>query len=513
MACSVSELARAAIGPTCLEIDYLAMTLTASLLSLVIGATLLGLVTRIVIPPATWLALPLLLHASRSMPAGVGTLSLWIAVYVALVLGNRGILPVGGAPYFAINAVYTTTLVLPFIVDRLVASRTGGLASTLVFPMAFVAAEFLRSRFTPAATWNSLAYTQYRQSAADADRGVRRNLGNQLPARLDRLDGRVGVGPALRVVDHPHTRHDVCGGPWMHRPHRQHPRSDGADRRAVDAGGHVEPTARPLHPRGDDEDRVGPCVVRRAPVFLRQAWSPARLVPGGQPARSACRRPADRLAGAKPAGLRGGRARVPRPGAAARSRGARVSRDGHGHGTRHAVAVREQVGRDRSRRKDPRLVCEEPSGCGLGSHRDAPRRRTSANRRHAEGRLATAICFDADFPEFMRQAGQGGADLLVVPANEWREVKDVHVQMAAFRAIENGVSLVRPAASGLSSAVDPWGRVLGMSDHFSARDGTMIAHVPIGHISTLYATTGDLFAWLCVAGAMAATVFGRGGLA
>jgi apolipoprotein N-acyltransferase len=120
-----------------------------------------------------------------------------------------------------------------------------------------------------------------------------------------------------------------------------------------------------------------------------------------------------------------------------------------------------------------------------------------------EGRMATAICFDADFPEFMRQAGQDRADLLVVPANEWREVKDVHVQMAVFRAIEYGVSLVRPAASGLSSAVDPWGRVLGMSDHFSARDRTMTAHVPIGHVRTLYAATGDLFAWLCVVGVLA----------
>src|SRR5262249_38383715 len=74
----------------------------------------------------------------------------------------------------------------------------------------------------------------------------------------------------------------------------------------------------------------------------------------------------------------------------------------------------------------------------------------------AAGRLATAICFDADFPEFMRQAGRGSADLLVVPANEWREIKDVHLEMAVFRAIENGVPLLRPAASGLSSAVDPW---------------------------------------------------------
>ena len=123
-----------------------------------------------------------------------------------------------------------------------------------------------------------------------------------------------------------------------------------------------------------------------------------------------------------------------------------------------------------------------------------------------EGRLATAICFDADFPELMRQTGQGGADLVVVPANEWRKIKHVHAQMAAFRAIENGVSLLRPAASGISSAVDPWGRELAMSDHFSAADRTMIAQVPIGHTATLYAKTGDLFAWLCVAGVLAAVV-------
>ena len=30
-----------------------------------------------------------------------------------------------------------------------------------MFPLAFVAAEFLRSRLTPAATWGSIAYTQY----------------------------------------------------------------------------------------------------------------------------------------------------------------------------------------------------------------------------------------------------------------------------------------------------------------------------------------------------------------
>ena len=47
-----------------------------------------------------------------------------------------------------------------------------------------------------------------------------------------------------------------------------------------------------------------------------------------------------------------------------------------------------------------------------------------------DGRVATAICYDADFPEFMRQAGQGSADILIVPANDWKEIKSVHFQMA-----------------------------------------------------------------------------------
>jgi apolipoprotein N-acyltransferase len=120
------------------------------------------------------------------------------------------------------------------------------------------------------------------------------------------------------------------------------------------------------------------------------------------------------------------------------------------------------------------------------------------------GRIAAAICYDADFPEFIRQAGRSLADLLIVPANEWKEIKQIHAQMAAFRAIENGVALVRPAASGISSAVDPWGRVLGMADYFASGDRTLTVQVPMGGIRTLYARTGDLFAWLCVAGVVLA---------
>jgi len=120
-----------------------------------------------------------------------------------------------------------------------------------------------------------------------------------------------------------------------------------------------------------------------------------------------------------------------------------------------------------------------------------------------DGRMAGVICFDADFPEFTRQAAQGSADLLIVPVNDWRDIKDLHFRMHAFRAIETGIPVVRAAASGISSAFDPWGRVLGVTDFFAPGDRTLTVQVPMGHVPTIYATTGDLFAWLCVVGVAA----------
>ncbi len=122
----------------------------------------------------------------------------------------------------------------------------------------------------------------------------------------------------------------------------------------------------------------------------------------------------------------------------------------------------------------------------------------------ADGRMAAAICFDADFPEFVRQAAQGSADLLIVPVNDWLAIKNIHFQMVAFRAIESGVPLIRAAATGLSAAFDPWGRVLGVADYFAPGDHTLTVQAPVGGVRTLFARTGDLFAWLCVAGVVTA---------
>jgi apolipoprotein N-acyltransferase len=116
------------------------------------------------------------------------------------------------------------------------------------------------------------------------------------------------------------------------------------------------------------------------------------------------------------------------------------------------------------------------------------------------GRLANVICFDADFPATMRQAGQAGADLMLVPSDDWQAIDPAHTHDATYRAIENGYSLVRQASKGLSMTVDYEGRVLSASDYFTTDKQVMVAYVPMHGVRTIYATIGDLFAWLCIIG-------------
>jgi apolipoprotein N-acyltransferase len=123
----------------------------------------------------------------------------------------------------------------------------------------------------------------------------------------------------------------------------------------------------------------------------------------------------------------------------------------------------------------------------------------------SDGRMAAAICYDGSFPEFIRQAADSAADLLILPVNDWKPVRIAHFQMHAFRAIETGIPIVRAAASGISGAFDPWGRVLGFTDFFAPGDRSLTVQLPVGGVRTMYARIGDALAWLCVA-ALAATL-------
>ncbi len=116
------------------------------------------------------------------------------------------------------------------------------------------------------------------------------------------------------------------------------------------------------------------------------------------------------------------------------------------------------------------------------------------------GRLAGSICYDMDFPALIRQAGCAGADIMLVPAHDWRELGDLHAGLAVFRAVENGFSLFRPNNEAVSIATDYLGRPLATVDYFAAEDPVVVAHLPTRGAWTVYPRAGDVFAWLVLAG-------------
>lgn len=116
------------------------------------------------------------------------------------------------------------------------------------------------------------------------------------------------------------------------------------------------------------------------------------------------------------------------------------------------------------------------------------------------GNLSGVICWDQDFPNTIRQAGQKGVDIMLAPTADWAEIDPIHTVVGVFRSIENGYSLVRESIDGLSIITDSKGRTLASMDHFTSSEWTMSAQVPIKGTFTLYPYIGDLFGWLSITG-------------
>ncbi len=114
------------------------------------------------------------------------------------------------------------------------------------------------------------------------------------------------------------------------------------------------------------------------------------------------------------------------------------------------------------------------------------------------GRLSPVICYDADFPEFLKQTDKIGTDILIVPSGDWKAIDPYHAYMSRLRGIENGVSVVRPVSRATSIATDPYGNLLGSSDFFSSEDKTLLVEVPMKGINTIYNRIGDLLPYVAL---------------
>jgi apolipoprotein N-acyltransferase len=466
---------------------------------LLLGASLLALTTQVAIPPLAWAALLFLLHASRSVTTAAGVAWFWVALYVSVLIGLRPSLPVSGPLYFGISACFAATIAVPFLVDRIVVQGAGPALAVFAFPIAFAAVEFLRSYL--AATWGSIAYSQYgvpplMQVAAFAgiwgitfliawfasafDLGWRNGFamaaGGRPLVAFTAVFAVVIAGGAIRVVmaptDRPSMRVATINRPLdLFVPGEMTRIAEGRVSPAERL-----PFAQKLH-RLHDWFLDGSRREARAGARL-VVWPEQNLLVFKEDEAAFLER-ARQLAANEHVYLAMGMGTI--------YLGERLPFE-------NKLVLVDPTGRiAMSYVKEHPVMGWEASimRVGSGGIRVLPT---------VNGRIAGAICYDADFPSYIRRAGLGATELFVLPVNDWRAIKDIHLHMHVFRAIENGMPIVRAAANGLSAAVDPWGRVLGVADHLAQGDSTLVAQIPIGHVPTLYTRVGDLFAWLCVAG-------------
>lgn len=114
-------------------------------------------------------------------------------------------------------------------------------------------------------------------------------------------------------------------------------------------------------------------------------------------------------------------------------------------------------------------------------------------------RLSTAICYEVVYPDLIAAFVRGGSQLLTTITNDaWYGYSSApyqHFWQASVRAVEQGRYLVRAANTGISGIVDPYGRVVAMTPIFEEQ--VLVGDVRYLDDRTIYARTGDAFAYAC----------------
>lgn len=461
-----------------------------SVLSLLAAIPLLFVATGLwALPIAAWIAPVLLLRFVRDQPVGRGcTIAAFVLGVVSCVTwyGATGRFLQAPLPVL-VGAALGVAAALPYLVDRLLVDRLSGFAATLVFPTAAVAVEYAAS-FGPFGTWGSAAYTQQ----------------SLVLLQLTSVTGIWGVTFLL------HWTASVANAAWEDGLTNTRVRWSlglwagalmsvllfGGARLANSSSSDTVPTATVT---GTYDASLFGRVVRQ-----EEGWSVTR-----DSARAVQREYLQRARRAAQMGARlvsWPEAAVPVPvpdTAAFFDRARAVATD---EKTTLALAVNVfpkpttnaqlqnkvvWIGPDSTKRAEglkTHLVPGEPGQDGTGSLPQIAAR---------WGRGSSVVCYDLDFPSLIRQAGRKNVDLLVAPSNDWGAIAERHAHMARVRAIENGLSLLRPTSNGITLATGPLGRTRAQTNHFTTQDHLQLAHLPTDGPSTIYAALGDVFAWGC----------------
>ncbi len=109
------------------------------------------------------------------------------------------------------------------------------------------------------------------------------------------------------------------------------------------------------------------------------------------------------------------------------------------------------------------------------------------------------ICYESIFPDEVRQFARNGAQVFVNISNDgWfgrYGAPQQHLNQARMRAIENRRWILRDTNTGITTSIDPYGRVVARAP----REVRTYLDAPydVEPATTFYARHGDWFAWGC----------------
>lgn len=454
------------------------------------------------VPLAAWLAPVFMLRFVRRRSFKVGLPVAYLLLVAAFAFQFRGMVPIPGVAYYTFLAVWGIPLVLPYVIDRLWAHKLTGLRATLVFPAAWAVTEYVSSQ-GPFATWGSAAYSQYGNLAllqvisVTGLWGITFLIGwfaavcnwlweEGFDSKRARRGAWLCVGTIGTVM--------LLGGARMalFPPSSQTVRVASISRRKIGPELSDAVSERMFGGKPTSEDMV---VIRRWATAIdddllsraeREMQAGARIVFWGE---------ANAIV-------------LKEEEAAFVARGGDMATKYHAY-LGMAVGVLN-VGKTRP--LENKLVLVRPNGKVAWEYnkaRPVPGPEAALQVRGdgklqeldtPYGRLSSIICFDGDFPHLLAQAGVLRADVMLDPSNDWRAIDPWHTQMVSFRAVEQGLNLIRQTSRGLSAAFDYQGRRLAAMDHYQTADYAMVSQVPTRGVPTIYSMLGDWFAWVCLAG-------------
>jgi apolipoprotein N-acyltransferase len=128
----------------------------------------------------------------------------------------------------------------------------------------------------------------------------------------------------------------------------------------------------------------------------------------------------------------------------------------------------------------------------------------------AAPRFAPMICYEAIFPRFIPRGEPRPAFMLNVSNDSWFGASmgpKQHFAQARYRAIEEGLPLIRAASGGTSGAVDAWGRVRGALA--PGRPDVLDLSAPAPAEPTFYSRYGELASLLLLLVCALVAVGGR----